>query len=199
MDLEKLAASLRDMGFKDTDEEYKRLMAAATPVTEEDAVTEDTPETREVEVDVVATADAVNDAAAARVSQAAAEADAGELRTLLTDARGEINVLNERIGNLDSFRADFEARYGVLTSDEDEANARAGTDEVDAPLASEEDFKEANNYELSVGLFRGIMSKWANRYGDAPTPEGVVPTASALAHIRRIQGTRLAGEAPTYR
>lgn len=198
MDLEKLEASLRDMGFTDTDEEFKRLMALATPVTEEDASTEETtPETRDV--DVVASADAGDETAAARVSQVAAEADAGELRSLLSDARKEISGLNERIGDLDSFRVNFEARYGVLTSDEDEASARAGAAEADAPLASEEEFTAASNYEQTRVLFGKIMSRWSAHYGDAPVPEGVVPTARSLAHIRRIQGTVLAGEAPAYR
>ena len=204
MDLEKLEATLREMGFQPEDAEFKRLMAAATPADEEEASTDKTSKERGIDIEVkhvdrTEAADAVDATTAAHASQAAAEADAGELRTLLSDARGEIGALNERIGDLDSFRANFEARYGVLTSNEDEAKARAGEAEADAPLASEEDFEEASNYELSVQLFRGIMSSWAERYGDAPVPEGAVPTARSLAYVRRIQGTVLAGEAPSYR
>ncbi len=200
MDLEKLEASLREMGFTDTDDEFIRLMAAATPADEEEASTEETtPEAREAEVNAETAANAVDDAAAARASQAATEVDAGGLRSLLDDATREIETLNERIGDLDSFRANYEARYGVLTSDEDEASARASQAEADAPLASDEEFREANNYELSVGLFRSVMSRWAERHGDAPVPEGVTPTANSLAYVRRVQGTRLAGEAPSFR
>lgn len=199
MDLEKLEASLREMGFKPKDAEFKRLMAAATPVDEDAASDEETPEEREIEAANETAADAVDETAAARASQAAAEVETSEVRTLLDAANAEIGTMNERIGELDGFRTAFEARYGVLTSDEDEAEARAGAAEADAPLASEEDFKEASNYELSVGLFRNIMSGWAERYGDAPVPEGAAPTARSLAYVRRIQGTALAGEAPTFR
>jgi hypothetical protein len=195
MDLEKLDATLREMGLKPEDAEFKRLMAAAVPVEKE----VETPEERETETVDKATADAVDEAASARVAQAAAEADAGELRSLLDDARGEITVLSERIGDLDGFRTNFEARYGVLTSDEDEAGARAGEAEVDAPLASKDEFKEASNYELSVGLFRSVCSRWAARHGDAPIPEGAAPTARSLAFVRRAQGTALPGEAPAFR
>jgi hypothetical protein len=195
MDLEKLDATLREMGLKPEDAEYKRLMAAAAPVEDE----AETPEEREIETAVETAADAVDETASARAAQAAAEAEAGELRSLLEEARGEITTLSERIGDLDGFRTNFEARYGVLTSDEDEASARAGEDAVDAPLASEDEFKEASNYELSVGLFRGIMQRWAATYGDAPIPEGAAPTARSLAFVRRAQGTALPGEAPTFR
>ncbi len=199
MDLEKLEAHLRDMGFTETDDEFIRLMAAATPATEEEASTEETPEAREVETANETAADAVDDAAAARASQVATEVEAGGLRSLLDEATREIGKLNERIGDLDTFRANIEARYGVLTSDEDEASARAGQAEADAPLASDEEFKEASNYELSVGLFRTVMSRWADRYGDAPVPEGAAPTARSLAYVRRVQSTRLAGESPAFR
>lgn len=195
MDLEKLESTLREMGLNPDDAEYKRLMDAATPVEKE----VETSEERKVDTDET-TADAVDEAASARAAQAAAEADAGELRSLLDDARTEMSTLSERIGNLDGFRTNFEARYGVLTSDEDEAGARAGEAEVDAPLASEDEFKEASNYELSVNLFRNvIMSRWAERHGDAPIPEGAAPTARSLAFVRRAQGTQLAGEAPSFR
>lgn len=200
MDLEILMTALRAAGFSDTDAEWQRAIDAATVAEGTEEVNDDeTTESREIETANETAADAVDETAAARASQVAAEADNSELRTLLSEARAETAVLNERIGDLDGFRANFEARYGVLTSDEDEANARAGEAEADAPLASEEEFKEASNYELSVGLFRGIMSRWAERHGDAPVPEGAVPTARSLAYVRRVQGTVLSGEAPAYR
>lgn len=199
MDLEILMTALRAAGFSDTDAEWQRAIDAATEAESAGEVNDETPESREIEVANETAADAVDETASARASQVAAEAENGELRSLLTEARGEIDGLNERIGDLDGFRANFEARYGVLTSDEDEANARAGEAEADAPLASEEEFTAASNYELSVGLFRSVMSRWAERHGDAPVPDGAVPTARSLAYVRRVQGMVLSGEAPAYR
>lgn len=193
MDLEKLETTLREMGLKPGEAEYERLMAAAKPAEKEIA-----PEEREID-EATAAADAVDETASARAAQAAAEADAGNLRSLLDTANGEILVLTERVGDLDGFRKNFEARYGVLTSDEDEASTRAGEAEVDAPLASDEEFKEAKTYEQSVDLFGNICRRWASTYGDAPIPEGAAPTARSLAFVRRAQGTVLAGEAPAFR
>ena len=201
MDLEILMTALRAAGFSEDDAEWQRAIDAANEAEgAEGTVTDETPESREVETANEAAADAVDETAAARASQVATEVDAGELRSLFDESQREIATLNERIGDLDGFRANFEARYGVLTSDEDEANARAGESEVDAPLASEEEFTEASNYELSVNLFRNvIMPGWAARYGDAPVPDGAVPTARALSYVRRVQGTVLSGEAPSFR
>lgn len=201
MDLEILMTALRAGGFKEGDAEWQRAIVSLTEANEaaEGTVNSETTESRDVETANETAADAVDEAASARASQVATEVDASELRTLLTEAQGEIVGLNERIGDLDGFRANFEARYGVLTSDEDEASARAGEADADAPLASTEEFEEASNYELSVGLFRSVMSRWAERHGDAPVPEGAVPTARSLAYVRRVQGTVLAGEAPAYR
>lgn len=202
MDLEILKTALRAGGFSEDDAEWQSAITAATKADAagaEGSVDSETTESREIEVANETAADAVDETASARATQVATEVENSELRTLLSDARAETDALSERIGDLDGFRANFEARYGVLTSDEDEASARAGEAEADAPLASEEEFKEANNYELSVGLFRTVMSRWAERHGDAPVPEGAVPTARSLAYVRRVQGTVLAGEAPTYR
>lgn len=196
MDLEKLEAMLREAGMSPDTDEYKRIVAAATPVEE---AAEETPEEREVETPADAAADAVDELASARAATAAAEAGVGALSTLLEAARGEITVLNESIGDLNGFRSAFEARYGVLTSDDAEASERAGEAADEAPLASEEEFTEASNYELSVGLFRNILDRFADRYGDAPIPEGATPTARSLAYVRRVQGTVLAGEAPSFR
>jgi len=192
MDLEKLEAMLREAGMTPDMDEYKRIMAAAT--VEEAA--EETPEEREVETPA---ADAVDELASARAATAAAEAGVGAISSLLEGARSEIAVLNESIGDLNGFRSAFEARYGVLTSDEDEASERGGSAADDAPLASEEEFTEASNYELSVGLFRNILTRYTDRYGDAPIPDGATPTARSLAYVRRVQGTILAGESPSFR
>ncbi len=196
MDLEKLEASLREMGLTPDMDEYKRILAAATPA---EQTAEETPEEREIETPAEDAANAGDELASARAAQAAAEAGVGAISSLLEEARKEIVTLNEGIGDLKGFRKAFEARYGVLTSDEDEASERAGNAADEAPLASEDEFKEANNYELSVDLFRNILTRFADRYGDAPIPEGATPTARSLAYVRRVQGTVLAGEAPSFR
>ena len=111
--------------------------------------------------------------------------------------QGEITEMRKQIGSFDAWRTGVAERHGLFLED-DEAGVRAGEGDLDEPLASDEEVREADNEQRATGLFQTVMQRWKQRYGDAPAPDGAQVTGRGLAHIRRLQAQRLPGGAPRF-
>lgn len=203
-----LKAVLEDMGYSESDPEYARIVEAATVQEETEEETAETvevePVAEKVEPDNTAELeDAQKRAEVAESKSEALEAENDEFQSTIRQLNEQVDTLNTKVGNFEGWREEVTDRYGLHTSDEEEAAARAGEPEdADKPLASDEEMSDASKqgWEGGVKLFGNILQRYKGRYGDAQvSPDEQQPaTARGLSFIRAQQAMQRPGDMPHY-